>query len=308
MGMEDRTRGGPRRELAGRREVSGPGSGTRGRSRRAPPAHDRRRAAPARTRRRRRSSNPARAARPCAPTAPTCRAPRRRHAAFPSPPRLAAAAAEAAVATEGRARIDTDGLGATTRGARTIADPPADLRPPMARTAPPEIPIPDTRRTDEVVQLSLVEAVHAALEHNPGIAAQRLTPLRQLEDVNLAEANFDPKFLASLEQGLPRRRRTRRRSPAYARTSRRTATANSGAHEAVPHRRRLPHRLHQQSLRVERTLPGSSAAVPPGARLLAEPAAAAELRLELRVPAGRTSPRSTPRARATRTARSSRTS
>ena len=64
-----------------------------------------------------------------------------------------------------------------------------------------ELPLVDTSRdATEVVPLTLAEAVHAALEHNPGVAAQRLAPLRVLEDVRLAEAAFDPKFLATLNK------------------------------------------------------------------------------------------------------------
>jgi outer membrane protein TolC len=48
----------------------------------------------------------------------------------------------------------------------------------------------------EPAPMTLTEAVHTALEHNPGIATQRLAPLRALESVNAAEAAFDPSFLA----------------------------------------------------------------------------------------------------------------
>jgi outer membrane protein TolC len=44
----------------------------------------------------------------------------------------------------------------------------------------------------ETARLTVAEAVHQALLHNPGVAAQRLTPLRQRQDVNTAEAIFDP--------------------------------------------------------------------------------------------------------------------
>jgi outer membrane protein TolC len=61
--------------------------------------------------------------------------------------------------------------------------------------------MPETRSADQqVAQLTLAEAIHAALQHNPGIAAERLTPLRTLEDVNLAEAAFDPTLLAHLSK------------------------------------------------------------------------------------------------------------
>lgn len=61
----------------------------------------------------------------------------------------------------------------------------------------PAIRMPESRSAEQnVAQLTLAEAIHAALQHNPGIAAQRLTPIRSLEDVRLAEAAFDPDFLA----------------------------------------------------------------------------------------------------------------
>ena len=44
----------------------------------------------------------------------------------------------------------------------------------------------------EPARLTVAEAVHQALLHNPGVAAQRLTPLRQRQDVRRAEAIFDP--------------------------------------------------------------------------------------------------------------------
>jgi outer membrane protein TolC len=57
----------------------------------------------------------------------------------------------------------------------------------------PPVVTPDSRSAErEIARLTLVEAVHRALEHNPGIAAHRLTPLRQREDVRRAEAVFDP--------------------------------------------------------------------------------------------------------------------
>jgi outer membrane protein TolC len=57
----------------------------------------------------------------------------------------------------------------------------------------PAVPVPDASSADlEVARMTLAEAVHAALEHNPGVSAQRLTPLRQREDVRQAESIFDP--------------------------------------------------------------------------------------------------------------------
>ncbi|MCC6847932.1 MAG: TolC family protein [Deltaproteobacteria bacterium] len=57
----------------------------------------------------------------------------------------------------------------------------------------PAIDTPDASIAEtETARLTVAEAVHQALLHNPGIAAQRLTPLRQREDVRTAEAIFDP--------------------------------------------------------------------------------------------------------------------
>ncbi len=57
----------------------------------------------------------------------------------------------------------------------------------------PTISTPDAN-TDpgETARLTVAEAVHQALIHNPGVAAQRLTPLSQRQDVRAAEAIFDP--------------------------------------------------------------------------------------------------------------------
>jgi outer membrane protein TolC len=55
------------------------------------------------------------------------------------------------------------------------------------------ITIPEaTGDESEPARLTVAEAVHQALLHNPGVAAQRLTPLRQRQDVRQAEAIFDP--------------------------------------------------------------------------------------------------------------------
>jgi len=50
------------------------------------------------------------------------------------------------------------------------------------------------------VPLTLAEAIHTALEHNPGVAAQRLTPIRAVEDVRLQEAAFDPDFVIDVNK------------------------------------------------------------------------------------------------------------
>ncbi|MBI3767443.1 MAG: TolC family protein [Deltaproteobacteria bacterium] len=65
----------------------------------------------------------------------------------------------------------------------------------------PPIAMPESRSAEQqVAELTLAEAIHAALEHNPGIAAQRLTPLRQLEDVRIAEATFDPDLILDVNK------------------------------------------------------------------------------------------------------------
>ncbi len=56
----------------------------------------------------------------------------------------------------------------------------------------PTIGIPEPTSDSEPARLSVTQAVHEALLHNPGVAAQRLTPLRQRQDVRSAEAIFDP--------------------------------------------------------------------------------------------------------------------
>jgi outer membrane protein TolC len=57
----------------------------------------------------------------------------------------------------------------------------------------PDVRVPDTGGdSGEPARLTLAEAVHQALLHNPEVAAQRLTPLRVRQDVKSAEAIFDP--------------------------------------------------------------------------------------------------------------------
>jgi outer membrane protein TolC len=95
-------------------------------------------------------------------------------------------------ATEGRAVIDTQ-----TSGEREAEFEKTPLLPQVfshqwvySQPTPssPEIVFDE----NEPARLTVFEAVHEALLHNPGIAAQRLTPLSQLQDVRNAEAVFDP--------------------------------------------------------------------------------------------------------------------
>ena len=101
---------------------------------------------------------------------------------------------------EGQAVIDTDGsarrqaeLERTPRLPQVFLDQWHYREPPPAALG---------TRTEEhaVVGMTLTEAVHAALEHNPGVASQRLTPLRALEQVRQAEAVFDPTLLLSVNK------------------------------------------------------------------------------------------------------------
>lgn len=65
----------------------------------------------------------------------------------------------------------------------------------------PVVTTPDTGGdSGETARLSVSEAVHQALLHNPEIAAQRLTPLSQRQDVNAAEAIFDPIITAAVNK------------------------------------------------------------------------------------------------------------
>ncbi len=65
----------------------------------------------------------------------------------------------------------------------------------------PPVPIPDSRSAERgEARLTLAEAVHAALQHNPGVAARRLTPLSEREKVRRAEAVFDPVLSLNAEK------------------------------------------------------------------------------------------------------------
>jgi outer membrane protein TolC len=71
----------------------------------------------------------------------------------------------------------------------------------------PDITTPDASAGDEeTARLTVAEAVHQALLHNPGVASQRLTPLRQRQDIRSAEAIFDPILLGAVNKD-------RRKSP-----------------------------------------------------------------------------------------------
>lgn len=79
-----------------------------------------------------------------------------------------------------------------------IADPawrgavlPGQWRPPTPHSDALTIPEPITH-DDEIERVTLRQAIAIALQNNPGIAAQRLEPLRQGTRVLEAQATFDP--------------------------------------------------------------------------------------------------------------------
>ena len=69
--------------------------------------------------------------------------------------------------------------------------------PPSAAIA---VPQPITRDV-KVEPVSLKDAIALALENNPGIAAQRLEPTRQVEGILQAQAEFDPTLAGELTYG-----------------------------------------------------------------------------------------------------------
>ncbi len=100
----------------------------------------------------------------------------------------------------GRATIDTKASAERTKEfERTPYLPQVFTNQWIYRGAP--ITTPDANReANEPAQLTAAEAVHQALLHNPGVAAQRLTPLQQLEAVNSAEAIFDPILTGAVDK------------------------------------------------------------------------------------------------------------
>jgi len=103
---------------------------------------------------------------------------------------------------EGKAIIDTDASARREAEFRRSPHLPQVFVHQWRYREPPITP-PDTRSVErELARLTAAEAVHEALAHNPGVAAQRLLPLRQREDVRRAEATFDPllSFAASKDR------------------------------------------------------------------------------------------------------------
>lgn len=121
-----------------------------------------------------------------------------------APPSAEAVAAQAALAepesVEGREQVDAAASNERLQEfERTPRFPQVFMH--QWRYRDPDIAILQARSADQqIAQMTLAEAIHAALEHNPGIAAQRLTPLRSIEDVNAAEAAFDPTFISRVNK------------------------------------------------------------------------------------------------------------
>ncbi len=116
----------------------------------------------------------------------------------PEAPSPAAAAAEASIAAPGTAgREIVDHGGSAKRSADLEHTPPLpQIFIHQWHYREPASQLPSGSAGQEVAKLTLAEAVQTALQHNPGIAAQRLTPIRAVEDVRIAESAFDPDFLA----------------------------------------------------------------------------------------------------------------
>lgn len=119
----------------------------------------------------------------------------RAHATDDTPPATATAPAnDSAVSGEptGRAIIDTETSARREAEFQDTPYLPEVFAHQWLYQAPP-ITTPDASGDDgEIARLTVAETVHQALLHNPGVAAQRLTPLRVRQDVNSAEAIFDP--------------------------------------------------------------------------------------------------------------------
>jgi outer membrane protein TolC len=104
---------------------------------------------------------------------------------------------------------------AAAAGAQTQLTPPVPPPPPapfrgkilkdqwtpgVPRSKAVEVPAVLTHDT-EVQRVSLKDAIALALEHNPGIAARRLEPTRQVEGILGAQSKFDPSLNSELNYG-----------------------------------------------------------------------------------------------------------
>ncbi|HEY2386698.1 MAG TPA: TolC family protein [Candidatus Binatia bacterium] len=119
-------------------------------------------------------------------------------ALVPGEPSAAAAAAETSVAapgTAGREIVDhADSAKRTAEFERTAPLPEIFIHQWVYHE--PRTATPSGSADQDIAKLTLAESVQAALQHNPGVAAQRLTPIRAEQDIRVAESIFDPDFLA----------------------------------------------------------------------------------------------------------------
>ena len=74
---------------------------------------------------------------------------------------------------------------------------PGQWRPGVPQSAAVQVPTPITR-DEEVERLTLKMVIGLALQNNPGIAAQRLEPIRQGEGILQAQAQYDPSLFGEL--------------------------------------------------------------------------------------------------------------
>jgi outer membrane protein TolC len=116
----------------------------------------------------------------------------------PGDPSAASAAAEESVAapdSAGREIVDHAGSAKRTKDLEHTAPLPEIFIHQWVYHEP-RITNPSGSGDQDVARLTLAESVQAALQHNPGVAAQRLTPIRAEQDVRVAESAFDPDLLA----------------------------------------------------------------------------------------------------------------
>ena len=74
---------------------------------------------------------------------------------------------------------------------------PGQWRPGVPQSAAVQVPTPITR-DEEVERLTLKMVIGLSLQNNPGIAAQRLEPIRQGEGILQAQAQYDPSLFGEL--------------------------------------------------------------------------------------------------------------
>ena len=137
------------------------------------------------------------------------------------------AAAPAVEPVQGRATVDSE-----TSARRAAEYDKAPLLPQVFihQWRITEVPLESfSTRTEEheVARLTLAEAVQQALANNPGVASQRLTPLRQIEDIRNAESIFDP--LLNFEVNRDRREAPNSSALSHVQVSK-SADFNANAH------------------------------------------------------------------------------